>query len=75
MTEPRVRILKARWPTFWYSDRIGEIFQTSGRVDETNSGEDEPTAGDYIVTSENSGLDGEARIEPDDCEIVKEVTK
>ena len=61
----KIKVIKARYDTYWYADKIGEIFKTKG-IDigmSAQFGEDNY----YVVTKDIHGW-----IEKEDCEVVTE---
>lgn len=59
----KIRIVKAGQPTYWYANKIGEVYETSGQPH---------GVGDYRVLDCRDGTDSPGYVAQEDCEIVEE---
>lgn len=59
----KIRVLKAGQPTYWYANKIGEVFETSGQFH---------SDGAYRVLDCRDGTDSPGYVAQEDCEIVEE---
>lgn len=50
----KIRIIKAGMDTYWYADKIGEVFDVLGQVDEWGYAVDHGGNGTYMVDYEDA---------------------